>query len=86
MKKLLMSVIGGLVIDAEVQALVIAVVKIVGDAALRIHQVGKKGSLVDFKDLRFEGRPQAFGLRVTIAVALPGTTAAALRTQGLVVV
>ena len=62
------------------------IVKIIGNAALRICQVGKKGPLADFKDLRFEARPQAFGLRVIIAVALPGTTVAALRTQGPVVV
>ena len=81
-----MSVIGSLVVDTGMQPLVIVIVKIIGDAALRIRQVGKKGPLADFKDLRFEARPQAFGLRVIIAVALPGTTAAALRAQGLVLV
>ena len=64
----------------------IVIVKTIGDAVLRICQVGKKGPLADFKDLRFEARPQAFGLRVIIAVALPGTTVADLRTQGPVVV
>ena len=86
MKKLLMSVIGSLVVDTGMQPLVIVVVKIIGDAALRIRQVGKKGSLTNFQDLRFEARPQAFGLRIIIAVALPGTTAAALRAYGSVVV
>ena len=76
-----MSVIGSLVVDTGMQPLVIVIVKIVGHAALRIRQIGKKGPLADFKDLRFEARPQAFGLRVIIAVA-----AAALRAQGLVAV
>ena len=57
----------------------IVIVKTIGDAVLRICQVGKKGPLADFKDLRFEARPEAFGLRVIIAVALPGTTAAVLQ-------
>ena len=73
--------IGSLAVDAGVQPLVIVVIKIVGDAALRIRQVGKKGPLTDFKDLRFEARPQAFGLGVVVAI-----TAAALRAQGLVLV
>jgi hypothetical protein len=37
-----------------VQALVIVVVKIVGDAGLCIGQVSKNGSLADFEHLRFE--------------------------------
>ena len=86
MKKLLVSVIGGLVVDAGMQPLVIVVVKIVGDAGLRVGQVGEKGPLANFEYLRFEAGPQTFGLRVIIAVALPGTTAAALRAHGLVVV
>ena len=86
MKKLLVSVIGGLVVDAGMQPLVIVVVKIVGDAGLRVGQVGEKGPLANFEYLRFEAGPQTFGLRVVIAVALPGTTAAALRAHGLVVV
>ena len=49
-----MSVIGCLIVDAGVQALVIVVVKIIGDAALRSGQVGKNGPLADFQDLRFE--------------------------------
>ena len=81
MKKLLVSVIGRLVADTGVQAFVIVVVKIIGHAALRIRQVGKKGALADFQDLRFEARPQAFGLGVVVAVA-----AAALRAYGSVVV
>ena len=62
MKKLLMSVIGCLVVDAGMQALVIVVVKIVGHAALRVGQISKNGPLADFEDLRFEARPEAFGL------------------------
>jgi len=81
-----MSVIGSLVVDTGMQPLVIVIVKIIGDAALRIRQVGKKGPLANFEHLRFEAGPQAFGLHVIIAVALPGTTAAALRTPGPVVV
>jgi len=50
LKKLLVSVIGGLVFDAGMQPLVIVVIKIVGDTALRIRQVGEKGALADFKD------------------------------------
>ena len=76
-----MSVIGSLVVDTGMQPLVIVIVKIVGHAALRIRQVGKKGSLTDFKHLRFEARSQAFGLRIVIAVA-----AAALPAYGSVVV
>ena len=52
-----MSVIGCLVVDAGMQALVIVVVKIVGHAALCVGQVGKKGPLADFEDLRFEAGP-----------------------------
>ena len=81
-----MSKIRRQVVDTGMQPLVIVIVKIIGDAVLRICQVGKKGLLADFENLRFEARPQAFGLRVIIAVALPGTTVAALRTQGPVVV
>ena len=59
----------------------IVVVKIVGHAGLRVGQVGKNGPLAQFEDLRFEARPQAFGLGVVVAL-----TAAALRAQGLVLV
>ena len=45
MKKLLVSTIGYLVVDAGVPALVVVVVKIVGDAGLRVDQVGKNGPL-----------------------------------------
>ena len=81
-----MSVIGRLVADAGVQAFVIVVVKIIGDAGLRVGQVGKNGPLAPFEHLRFEPGPEALGLRIIVTVALPGTTAAALRAQGLVVV
>ncbi|GAC1593517.1 MAG: hypothetical protein NVS3B25_15450 [Hymenobacter sp.] len=59
MKKLLMSKIGGVVVDAGMQALVMVVVRIIGDAALGVGQVGKNGRLADFKDLRFEPGPEA---------------------------
>ena len=62
MKRLLVSVIGGLVVDTGVQPLVIVVVKIVGDTGLRVGQARKNGPLADFEHLRFEARPQAFGL------------------------
>ena len=86
MKKLLVSVIGRLIADAGVQAFVIVVVKIIGDAGLRVGQVGKNGPLAPFEHLRFEPGPEALGLGIIVTVALPGTTAAALRAQGLVVV
>ena len=54
MKKLLMSVIGCLVVDAGMQALVIVVVKMVGDAALRVSQISKNGPLVDFEHFGFK--------------------------------
>ena len=53
---------GGLIVDAGVQALVVVVVKIVGDASLRVDQVGKNGPLADFEHLGFEPGPEAFGL------------------------
>ena len=40
-----MSVIRGLIADAGVQSAVIVTVKIVGDAGLRVGQVGKNGPL-----------------------------------------
>ena len=46
--------VGRLVINTGVQALVIVVVKIVGDAALRVGQVGKNGPLTEFEHFRFE--------------------------------
>ena len=81
-----MSVIGCLIVDAGMQALVVVVVKIVGHAALRVSQIRKNGPLADLEHFGFEAGPEAFRLRVVVAVALPGTTAAALRAQGLVVV
>ena len=35
------------------------VVKIVGDAGLRVGQVGKNGPLAEFEHLRFEAGPEA---------------------------
>ena len=49
-----MSAIRRLVANTGVQAVVIVVVKIVGNAGLRIGQVGKNGPLVKFDYLRFE--------------------------------
>ena len=68
---------GCLIVDAGVQALVIIVVKIVGDAGLRVGQVGKNRPLAEFEHLGFEPGPQALGLRIIVAIA-----AAALRTHG----
>ena len=53
----------------------IVVVKIIGDADLRVGQVGKNGPLAEFKHLGFEARPQAFGLRIVVAVAPPALRA-----------
>jgi hypothetical protein len=64
-----MSMIGCLIINTGVQALVIVVVKIVGDARLRIGQVGKNGPLADFEYFGFEARPETFSLRIVVAVA-----------------
>ena len=84
--KLLVKLIGLLMANAGVQAFVVVVVKIIGDAGLRVGQVGKNGPLAPFEHLRFEPGPAALGLGIIVTVALPGTTAAALRAQGLVVV
>ena len=77
----MMSAIRRLVANAGVQAVVIVVVKIVGDAGLRVGQVGKHRPLAEFEHLRFEAGPEAFGLGIVVALA-----AAALRAHGLVVV
>ena len=76
-----MSVIRYLVVDTGVQAFVIIVIKIVGDAGLGVGQVGENGPLADFEHLRFQARPEAFSLGIIVAVA-----ATTLRAQGLVVV
>ena len=73
--------IGCLIVNAGVQALVIVIVKIVGDAGLGVGQVGKNRLLAQFEHLRFEPGPAALGLRIIVTVA-----AAALRAQGLVFV
>ena len=57
-----MSAIRRLVASAEVRAIVIVLVKIVGDADLRVDQAGKNGPLAEFEHLRFEPGPAAFGL------------------------
>ena len=54
-----MSAIRCLVANAGVQAVVVIVVKIVGDAGLRIGQVGKNGPLAQFEHLGFEPGPAA---------------------------
>jgi hypothetical protein len=45
--------IRGLVVDAGVQALVIIIIKIVGDAGLGVGQVGKNGPLAQFEYFGF---------------------------------
>ena len=54
LKKLLRSAIRCLVTNTGMQAVVIVVVKIVGDAGLRVGQVGKHRPLAEFEHLRFE--------------------------------
>ena len=49
-----MSAIRCLVANAGVQAVVIVVVKIVGDAGLRVVRVGKYRPFAEFEHLRFE--------------------------------
>ena len=68
--------------NAGVQSVVVVVVKILGDAGLRIGQVGKNGPLAEFKHLRFTAGSQAFILCVVVALALPDRTASVLRAQG----
>ena len=75
-----MSVIRGLLVNAGVQALVSIVLNLVGDAGLRVSQVGKNGPLAACEHVGFEARPPAFSLGIIVAVA-----AAALRALGLVV-
>ena len=60
--------IGYLIADARVQALVIVTVKIVGDAGLRVSWVGKNGPFAQFEDLRFEAWPEALRLRLVVVV------------------
>ena len=57
-----MSAIRRLVANAGVQTVVLVVVKIVGDAGLRVGQVDKNGPLAQFEHLRFEAGPEDFGL------------------------
>ena len=76
-----MSMIGRLVVNAGMQPFVIAVVKIVGHAGLRVGQVSKNGPLAQFEHFGFEAGPEALGLGNIIAVAAP-----ALRAHGLVAV
>ena len=59
----------------------IVVVKIVGDAGLRVGLVGKNGPLAEFEHLRFEAGLETFILVVVVAPA-----AAALRMHGPVLV
>ena len=51
-----------LVANTGVQAVVIIVVKIVGDADLRVGQVGKHGLLAESEHLGFESGPENFRL------------------------
>ena len=54
-----MSAIRRLLANTGVQAVVIVVVKIVGDAGLRVGQIGKHRPFAEFEHLRFETSPQA---------------------------
>ena len=73
-----MRAIRHLVANTEVQALVVVVVRIVGDAGLRVGQVGRNGLFAAFEHLRFKAGPVTSGLRIIVAPA-----AAALRAHGL---
>ena len=66
-----------LVANTGVQAVVIVIVKIVGNAGLRVGQVGKHRPLAEFEHFRFEAGPETFRLSIIVALA-----AAALRTHG----
>ena len=79
---LLVKLIRLLIADAGVAPLMVVIVKIVGHAGLGVGQVGKNGPVAGFELLGFQARPQAFGLGVVVAFALPGTTAAAVRKPG----
>jgi hypothetical protein len=57
----------------------VVLVKIVGYAGLGVGQVGKNRPLAEFEHLGFEPGPEAFRLRIIVAVA-----ASALRAQGSV--
>ena len=61
-KLLLMKLIRTLIADAGVSAPVIIIVKIIGDADLRVGEVGKDGPVAGFEFLGFKAGPQAFGL------------------------
>ena len=56
------SAIRRLVANAGVQTVVIVVVKIVGEAGLRVGQVGKHGPLAEFEHLGFDSGPENFRL------------------------
>ena len=75
---LLIKVIRFLMVNAGVAALVVVIVKIVGDTGLGIGQAGEDGPVARFKFLRFEAGPETFGLRIVVAFA-----ASAVRAQGL---
>jgi hypothetical protein len=57
----------GLIVNTGVQTLVIVVVKIVGDAGLRVGQVGKKGALEIFSSCAHR-RAKARSCRSSAAV------------------
>ena len=79
-----MSAIRRLVANTGVQAVVVVVVRKVGDAGLRVGQVGKNGPLVEFAHLRFEAGLETFRLGRTRYGIIVALAAAALRAQGLV--
>jgi len=47
-----------LIVNAGVQALVLIVIKILGDAGLGVGHVGKNGPLADLEHFGFEACPQ----------------------------
>ncbi len=56
---LLVKLIGFMIANTGVAALVVVIVKIAGDAGLGIGQVGEDGPVARFEFLGFEARPQA---------------------------
>ena len=56
----------------------------IDDADFRVGQVGKNRPPAQFEHVRFEPGPKTFRLRIVMTVALPDTTATALRAQDLV--
>ena len=64
-----MKLIRPLIADAGVATLVVIVVKIVGNAGLRVGQVVEDGPVAGFEFLSFKAGPQAFGWGIVVALA-----------------